>query len=104
MLDRPWPLGWLPDAREAALAQRAAELDRAAFAQAERLDSEAAYRAYLADCRVTGCAHRERAEQRLADLRAGSAPASSSADSRPGAADLEAYRQAMERDTEAAYR
>ena len=106
VFDLPWPLtfGWTSAAREAALAQRAAELDRAAFEQAERLDTETAYRTYLAHCQVTGCAHRTPAVQRLAVLREAAAQGRSIPRSEPEDADLEAFRQATDLDTEAAYR
>ncbi|WP_201244401.1 SUMF1/EgtB/PvdO family nonheme iron enzyme [Halochromatium salexigens] len=101
-----WPLSNEPafEAREAALAQRATELDRATFTRAKQTDTAAAYRAYLANCQVTGCAHRAQAEQRIAVLRQTTTQEGPITEPRAEAADIEAYEQAFELDTVAAYR
>ncbi len=78
-------------------------LDRSAFARAERADTERAYQAYLDGCAAQGCAYRTEAEARITRLRLSTEQAERSAQLQRKAADLDAYSQALQVDTEAAY-
>ncbi|NEX18431.1 MAG: hypothetical protein C1943_17965 [Halochromatium sp.] len=103
----PWPLagwGWLqPRFEQIEPAPLKSALDRSAFAHARRTDTEAAYQAYLEQCRPNGCRYRAESEARITALQESAEQALRAAQLEREAADLDAYSQALNLDTEAAY-
>lgn len=81
-----------------------AAVDGSAFAHAEQIGTEAAYRSYLDDCDASGCRYRAQAEARIAFLQRAAAQDERETALQRREDDLDAYRRAISADTEAAYR
>jgi formylglycine-generating enzyme required for sulfatase activity len=83
---------------------RSQAFDRGTFELAERVDTDAAYRAYLDSCAEHDCAHRKQAQHRLEVLEAAVPAADRAVSLQPQLDDLDAYSRAVGVNTAAAYR
>ncbi|MEA3639066.1 MAG: SUMF1/EgtB/PvdO family nonheme iron enzyme [Lamprobacter sp.] len=107
----PWPEAgwrWLETWLETGLDQiepapLKAALDQSAFTRAQRAGTEAAFQAYLDRCNTQGCAYRVQAEAQLSKLRLSAELAVREARLQRRTADLKAFHQALQTDTQAAF-
>ena len=108
LADKPWlPASWRwlqPRLEQIEPAPLKAALDRSAFARAEQADTETAYQAYLDRCTRHDCAYRTQAKARIKALRLSAEHIERRAQLQHKAADLDAYSEALQVETQSAYK